>query len=86
VLYAGGFHFCRHFVHTAGAGAVCSTTLHIHRVVHRVAEVSILIGHVVQVVFHVQRFLRARNERAFNVCANYRNHLGISDLLSILIS
>lgn len=57
VLYAGGLHLRRHFVHTAGTGAVRRAALHVHRIVHWVTEISVLIGNVVQVVLHVERFL-----------------------------
>lgn len=58
VLYAGGLHLRRHFEHTSGAGAVRRAALHIHRVVHWITEIPVLIGNVVQVVLHVERFLQ----------------------------
>lgn len=57
VLHARGFHLCRCFVHVTNAGTVCGTALHIHRVVHRIAEVSVLIGDIVQIIFYVEGFL-----------------------------
>lgn len=57
VLYAGGLHLRRHLEHTAGAGAVRRPALHIHRVVHWITEIAILIANVVQVVLHVERLL-----------------------------
>lgn len=61
VLHAGGLHFRRHFEHAAGAGTVRGTALHIHRIVHRIAEVSVLITDVVQIVLYVERLLQVQD-------------------------
>lgn len=61
VLYARGLHLRRHLEHAAGTGAVRRAALHIHRVIHWITEIAVLIANVVQVVLHVERFLQTQH-------------------------
>lgn len=61
VLYAGRFHFDRYLTCSARTGTVYGSGLvSIHRVVHRLIEISVPVVYVIQIVCDVKELLKRK--------------------------